>query len=55
MTPQEIRERRKELSLTQAEVAKRIGITVRHYNRIETGASPITTVMSKVVKMELEC
>jgi transcriptional regulator with XRE-family HTH domain len=54
MTPSEIKERRKLLNLTQADVAKRIGITLRHYHRIESGTSPLTTVMKKVVKMELE-
>lgn len=54
MTPEEMKERRKELKLTQAEVANRIGITLRHYSRIELGISPLTNVMKKVVKMELE-
>ena len=54
MTPQEMRARRNEMKLTQTELANRIGITLRHYQRIETGAAPITNMMSKVVKMELE-
>jgi transcriptional regulator with XRE-family HTH domain len=54
MTPNEMKERRKELKLTQAEVAKRIGITLRHYSRLELGICPMTNVMQKVVKMELE-
>lgn len=55
MTPQEMKARRKEMKLTQAEIASRIGITLRHYQRIEAGISPITIMMSKVVKMELQC
>lgn len=54
MTPQEMKTKRKARNLTQAELAKRIGITVRHYNRLETGAAPLTPIMQKVVRMELE-
>jgi len=54
MTPAEMKERRKELNLTQEELAKRIGITLRHYSRLELGICPMTKVMQKVVKMELK-
>ena len=53
MTPQEMRARRNEMKLTQTELAKRIGITLRHYQRLESGETTMTDTMAKVVKMEL--
>lgn len=53
MTPQEMKKYRTEIKLTQTELAKRIGITLRHYQRLESGETDMTDVMAKVVKMEL--
>lgn len=54
MTPEELKARRKEYNLTQAQLAKKLGITLRHYNRLETGSSPLIGALKKVVEMELK-
>ena len=36
MTPDEIKQRRNKLHLTQAQVAEKLGITLRHYQRLES-------------------
>lgn len=54
MTPAEIKQRRKELNLTQAAVAKNLGITLRHYQRLESGEVPLTGAMKKIMPLELE-
>lgn len=55
MGSEEIRKKfkkaRKELGLTQKEVAKKAGIHFNHYNRIENGkASPSVEVTEKIAK-----
>ncbi len=55
MGSEEIRRRfkkaRKELELTQKEVAKRAGIHFNHYNRIENGkATPSIKVAERIAK-----
>ena len=54
MTPQQIKERRQELNVTQAFVAKRLGITLRHYQRIEAGSTQLTGSLKKMVDVELK-
>jgi len=54
MTPEEIKQSRKLLKLTQSDMADRIGITPRHYQRIESGEVPLTGAMRKIVPLELK-
>lgn len=54
MTPEEMKQRRNDLRLTQAELADRIGITTRHYQRIEAGDIALTGAMAKVIPLELQ-
>jgi transcriptional regulator with XRE-family HTH domain len=42
MTPQELRARRTDLSLTQKEAASRCGVTEHHYYRLERGVKTIS-------------
>lgn len=44
MTPEELKELRKSLGLTQAEFAERIGMKVRAYADIELGVSPVRPI-----------
>jgi transcriptional regulator with XRE-family HTH domain len=53
VTPQDMKKFRTEIKLTQRELAKMIGITLRHYQRLESGETAMTETMAKVVKMEL--
>ena len=49
MTPQEIFMDRCGLGLTQKEAADRIGITLRHYQRIESGQAVVTKTIAKLL------
>lgn len=53
MTPAEMKERRNKLHLTQAQVAEKLGITLRHYQRLESGKTPVTGAMIKLLPREL--
>lgn len=45
MTPEQFRNKRLELGLTQGEIAKVLGQTRTHVTRYESGARPITRVV----------
>lgn len=54
MTPAEMKERRNKLHLTQAQIAEKLGITLRHYQRLESGKTPVTGAMVKLLPRELK-
>jgi transcriptional regulator with XRE-family HTH domain len=53
MTPDELRERREALHLTQAQLAEAISVRQHHLSRWETGAVPITAIRAAWLDQEL--
>lgn len=51
MTRQELKNRRKQLGLTQQELAARLGITRNSLNRWEMGKHPISPAMEKLIRL----
>ena len=54
MTPSELKRHRKALGLTQTEMAKTLGMTQVHYNRLERDKSPITSTVARLVRLLAE-
>ncbi|WP_282803279.1 helix-turn-helix transcriptional regulator [Secundilactobacillus kimchicus] len=46
-----MKDRRIELDLTQSEVAKRAGISLRQYQRIESGKDTMFSVYARIAKV----
>lgn len=51
MTPQQIRQWRKAKGWTQEETAKQLGLSWRQYQRLESGDSPVTGPIERIVKL----
>lgn len=54
MTPEQIKQARQEMGLTQAAMAKRLGILERKWKRWEYGESPISDEGATLIKLLLE-
>lgn len=54
MTPAEIKQARQQLGLTQAAMAKAMGIGTRKWERWEGGHSPISQEGARLVEMLVE-
>lgn len=52
MSPQQIRKARLGLGLTQETMAERIGLSPRHYKRLESGATPVSESLARLVAYE---
>lgn len=54
MTPEQIKQARRELGLTQAAMAKAMGIGTRKLERWEAGHSPISPEGARLVELMLK-
>lgn len=54
MTPEQVKQARQEMGLTQAAMAKRLGILERKWKRWEYGESPISAEGATLIKLLLE-
>ena len=55
MTSEQLKQARRELGLTQAAMAKAMGIGTRKWERWEGGHSPISPEGARLVEMILKC
>jgi DNA-binding XRE family transcriptional regulator len=53
-SPNRIRQRREELGLTQAELAKKLGISTTYLSKIENERKPINVVLAIRIAKALE-
>lgn len=49
-----IRDKRKAAGITQREAAQRLGIGLRHYQKIEAGHAQLTRTMAKLAELVME-
>ena len=54
MTPEQIKQARHQLGLTQAAIAAKMGIILRKWERWEGGHSPISAEGARLVEMLVE-
>ena len=54
MQPHELREARDSARLSQAMLSERLGITPRHYRRLESGVTPISKHMQIAIMSILQ-
>lgn len=54
MTNEQLRHARRDNGLTQETMAERLGISTRHYKRLESGASPIRESIARLARHELQ-
>lgn len=52
MNANAIRQARLGLGLTQEAMAERLGLSVRHYKRLESGTTPVSASLSRLVEYE---
>lgn len=52
MNANAIRQARLSLGLTQERMAERLGLSPRHYKRLESGATPVSASLSRLVQYE---
>lgn len=52
MNASAIRQARLGLGLTQESMAERLGLSVRHYKRLESGATPVSQSLARLVAYE---
>src|SRR5271170_7284620 len=53
MTPEELRAKRRELELTQEDMAAALGCNRRHYQQMEKGERPITSERDRAIEFLL--
>lgn len=52
MNANAIRQARLGLGLTQEAMSERLGLSVRHYKRLESGATPVSQSLARLVAYE---
>lgn len=53
MTKEQLRAMRIANGLTQESIADRLGLSPRHYKRLESGATPIRETLARLIMHEL--